>query len=55
MEEMLFKEICYLELWQPFCSAGRTYLCNFGRGCYEEQFCENYFEFVPVVQMEMSF
>ena len=38
---MLFKDISYLELWQPFCSAEQKYLCNFGRGCYEEQFCKN--------------
>ena len=37
---MLFKNISYLEHWQPFCSAERNHLCNFGRGCYEEQFCE---------------
>ena len=37
---MLFKDISYLELWQPFCSAERNHLCNFGRGYYEEQFCE---------------
>ena len=34
------KDISYLELWQPFCSAERNHLCNFGRGCYEEPFCE---------------
>ena len=37
---MLFKDISYLELWQPFCSAERNHLCNFGRGHYEEQFCK---------------
>ena len=37
---MLFKNISYLELWQPFLSAERNHLCNFGRGSYEEQFCE---------------
>ena len=37
---MSFKDISYLELCQPFCSAERNHLCNFGRGCYEEQFCE---------------
>ena len=37
---MLFKDISYLDLWQPFCSAEGNHLCNFGRGCYEEQFCE---------------
>ena len=40
MEEMLFKDISYLELWQPFCSAEHNHLCKFGRGSYEEQFCE---------------
>ena len=37
---MPFKDSSSLELWQPFCSAERNYLCNFGRGYYEEQFCE---------------
>ena len=37
---MLFKDISYLELWLPFCSAERNNLCNFGRGYPEEQFCE---------------
>ena len=39
-EEMLFKDISYLELWRPFCSAERNHLCNFSREYYEEQFCE---------------
>ena len=33
MEEMLFKDISYLELWQPFGSVEQNHLCNFGRGC----------------------
>ena len=37
---MPFKDISYLELWQPFCSAERNHLCYFGRMCYEEQLCE---------------
>ena len=37
---MSFKEISYLELWGPFCSEELNHLCNFGRGHYEEQFCE---------------
>ena len=37
---MHFKDISYLELWRPFCSAEWNHLCNFGRGYYEEQFCE---------------
>ena len=37
---MPFKDISYLELWWPFCSTEQNHLCNFGRGFYEEQFCE---------------
>ena len=37
---MTLKLISYLELWQPFRSAERNHLCNFGRGYPEEQFCE---------------
>ena len=37
---MSFKDISYLELWQPFCSAEWNHLCNFDRRYYEEQFCE---------------
>ena len=39
---MWFKDIYYLELWQPFCSAERNYmyLYNFSKGFHEEQFCE---------------
>ena len=39
-EEMLFKDISYLELWRPFCSAEQNHLCKFSREHYEEQFCE---------------
>ena len=39
-EEKPFKDISYLELWWPFCSAKRNHLCNFGRWDHEEQFCE---------------
>ena len=39
-EEMPFKDISYLELWWPFCSAEQNHLCNFGRRFQEEQFCE---------------
>ena len=35
-----FKDISYLELWQPICSAEQNHLCNFGRGYYEEQLSE---------------
>ena len=37
---MPFKASSYLELCQPLSSAERNHLCNFGRGYYEEQFCE---------------
>ena len=37
---MGFKDISYLELWQPFCSEERNHLCNFGKGYHEEKFCE---------------
>ena len=37
---MSFKDISYLELWWPFCSAEQNHLFNFGRGYQEEQFCE---------------
>ena len=37
---MSFKDISYLELWRPFCSAKQNHLCKFGRGYQEEQFCE---------------
>ena len=39
-EEMYFKDISYLELWQPLCSMELANLCNFGRVHHEEQFCE---------------
>ena len=37
---MRFKDISYLELWQPFCLSEWNHLCNFGKGHYEEHFCE---------------
>ena len=40
VHEMFFKDISYLELWQPFCSAERNHLCNFDRGYYKERFYE---------------
>ena len=54
-EEMPFKGISYQELWQPFCSVERNHLCNFGRGYYDEQFCEIILNFGSVVQEEMWF
>ena len=37
---MSFKEISYLEPWQPLCSAKQIHLCDLGRRYFEEQFCE---------------
>ena len=37
---MSFKDILYLQLWQPSCSAEQNHLGKFGRGHYEEHFCE---------------
>ena len=39
-QEMSFKDISYLELWQPLCSVDWNHLCNFGRMHHEEQSCE---------------
>ena len=36
---MPFKDISYLELWQPFCSEERNHLCTFG-GEYYDEICE---------------
>ena len=30
-QEMWFKDISYLELWQPLCLSKQNHLCNFGR------------------------
>ena len=38
--QMSFKDISYLELWHPFCSAECNHLYNWRRGYYEEKFCE---------------
>ena len=54
-EELLFKGISYLDIWQPFWSTECNHLCYCGRGYFEEQFCENYFEFVSVVQEQILF
>ena len=39
-QEMWFNVISILALG-AFCSAEQNCLCNFGRGQYEEYFCEN--------------
>ena len=37
---MSFKDISYLELWQPFYLVQPNCLCNFSRRHYEEHFFE---------------
>ena len=39
-EEIPIKGISYLNIRKPFSSVECNQLCNFGRGYYEEQFCE---------------
>ena len=36
VQKMLFKDIFYLQLWQPFCSVEQNHLYNFGRGHYKK-------------------
>ena len=52
VQKMSFKDISYLEIWRPLCSADQNHLCNFGRMYHEKQFSEIIFEFGPVVQEE---
>ena len=40
VQEEMFKDISYLELWRPFRSVEQNHLCNFGKGHYEAQFYE---------------
>ena len=44
-EEMSFKDISYLELWQPLCSVDCNHLCNIGRRYHEEQPFDVFFFF----------
>ena len=37
---MSFKNVSYLELWQPLCSVGWNQLCNIGKRHNQEQSCE---------------
>ena len=39
-EKMSFKDISYLELWQPLCSVDWNHLYNIGRRHHEEQYGE---------------
>ena len=51
-----FKDNSYLQLcWSSCCSSPeQNHLGNLSRGHYEEQLCEIYFEFEPVVQMSFK-
>ena len=40
VQEMIFIDISYLELWMLFCSVGQNHLCNIGRGHHEVHFLE---------------
>ena len=37
---MSFKDISFLDLWQPLCSAELSQLCDFGRRHHEEHSCD---------------
>ena len=37
---MLFRDMSYLELWQPLCSVEWNHLCNFSTVHHEEQVYE---------------
>ena len=50
---MLFKGISYLEIWQPFCLAERSHLCNLVEGIQRNNSVK-LFEFGSVVQEQMS-
>ena len=40
VQKKAFKDISFLELWEPLCLVERNHLFNFGRRHHEEQFCE---------------
>ena len=40
VQQMLFKKISNLELWQSSCSVEQNHLCNFERGHHGEHSCE---------------
>ena len=40
VQEMLFTDIAYLQLWWPSCLAEQNHLGKFDRRHYEEHFCE---------------
>ena len=41
VQEMSFKDISYLELWQPMCSVDWNHLYTIGRRHHEKQSCKN--------------
>ena len=50
----MFKDISYLEFWQPFCSVEWNQLCNISRGHYEDSSVK-LFKFRAVVKEKMPF
>ena len=51
---MAFKDISYLELLRPFCSAERNHTYNICKRHYEEQFCEIILNLDQMVQEKIS-
>ena len=54
-EEMLFKDISYLELWQPLLIVDHNQMCNFGRVHQKEQFCEIILNFDQWIRRRWKF
>ena len=52
---MSFKDITYLELWQPFVQRSRTVCAILVEGIKRNNSVKVFFEFGPVVQEEMLF
>ena len=48
-EEISFKDISYLKLWQPACSVDCIHLCNIGRRHHEER------SFVIILHLDQWF
>ena len=54
-EKMVVKDISYLGLWRPFCSEERNHSCNFGKGHYDEQFCEIVLNLLDLLFKDISY
>ena len=48
MGKMVFSDISYIELWQPFCLSEWNHLCNFVEGLMRNNSVK-LFEFGPVL------